>query len=127
MPKLVCTTATLRCTMGAAPSTFVGTAAQLIVEGKLAGTVLDHKPMANVAPFGLCRSLANPTVASATSAAMGTLTPMPCVPNTPAPWTPGVPKLRVCGALALCDSDALACAWGGRITVTAAGQGRVGV
>lgn len=125
MPKLVCTTATLTCSMGLAPSTFVGTAVKLIIEGKPAGTVLDHKPIVNVPPFGLCRSLLNPAVAAATAAAMGVLTPMPCIPVTPAPWAPGSPKLRVCGAFALCDSDALACVWGGRITVSAPGQGRV--
>ena len=74
MPLLVCTTATLTCSMGTTPSTFTGACARVNVQGKPAATVMDHKPMANVAPFGLCRSLANPVVAAATSAAMGTLT-----------------------------------------------------
>lgn len=37
----------------------------------------------------LCQSLANPTVATATAAALGVLTPMPCMPVIPTPWLPG--------------------------------------
>src|SRR3546814_19712014 len=54
---------------------------------------MDHVPMLNIMPFGMCTSLANPTVASATSAAMGVLTPMPCIPATTSPWVPGAPTV----------------------------------
>ena len=47
---------------------------------------MDNQPIANIAPFGVCISLANPAVAAATAAAMGVLVPLPCMPVTPAPW-----------------------------------------
>ena len=36
-----------------------------------------------------CNSPSNPMVAAATTAALGVLTPMPCIPMTIAPWMPG--------------------------------------
>ena len=127
MPLLVCTTATLTCSMGTTPSTFTGACARVNVQGKPAATVMDHKPMANVAPFGLCRSLANPVVAAATSAAMGTLTPQPCMPATMTPWSPGSAKVKLTEKPALRDNDRLVCNWAGQIQVSNAGQAKVSV
>jgi len=80
---------------------------------QLGGTILDNK----CTTFGMCSSLANPTVASATAAAMGVLTPMPCVPLTPAPWVPGSPTVLVCGQPVLNNNCKLMCAYGGVIQV----------
>ena len=66
----------------------------------------------------MCSSMANPTVASATAAAMGALTPMPCVPVLTAPWTPGVPTVLVGGIPLLNNTSKLLCAYGGVIQVT---------
>ncbi len=49
---------------------------------------MDHQPMVNISPFGVCVSLANPAVAAATSAALGVLAPQPCIPVTVSPMGP---------------------------------------
>jgi hypothetical protein len=83
---------------------------------------MDHIPMTNIMPFGMCQSPSNPAVAAATAAAMGALTPMPCIPNTPAPWTPGAATVLIKSMPALNDSSQLMCIWGGTITVSNPGQ-----
>jgi len=87
-----------------------------------AANIMDHVPMVNIMPFGMCSCPSNPTVASATAAAMGVLTPMPCVPVTAAPWTPGSPTVLLGGMPALNDSSKLMCTWGGVISVVMPGQ-----
>jgi len=77
---------------------------------------MDFAPMVNIMPFGMCRSMANPQVASATSAAMGVLTPMPCIPNIVAPWTPGGQDL-ISFMPALLDNCKCMCLWAGQISV----------
>jgi hypothetical protein len=66
----------------------------------------------------MCMSQANPEVAAATAAAMGVLTPMPCVPVT-TPWSPGDPMVTIgpAGFPALDASSKCMCAWGGEITI----------
>jgi hypothetical protein len=90
MPIQVTTGAILQCSFGAVPSTLSLLPVNRVMAGGVpAATIMDHIPIANIPPFGMCSSIANPTVASATTAALGVLTPMPCVPATPAPWVPG--------------------------------------
>jgi hypothetical protein len=66
--------------------------------------------------------LANPTVASATAAAMGVLTPMPCTPVIPAPWAPGSPTCLIGNMPALNNTSMCNCAYGGVISISYAGQ-----
>ena len=124
MPKLVVQGAMMQCTMGMAPSTLSVIPMGTPVQGAnmMAATIMDNKPMANIAPFGMCQSLANPTVASATAAALGTLTPMPCIPVTPAPWAPGAVKTMINNKPALHDGCKLMCNWAGSISITFPGQ-----
>jgi len=112
----------MMCTMGMAPSSLIPTPKPVLTSNMVAANILDHVPMVNIMPFGVCRSLANPVVAVATSAAMGALTPMPCIPATPAPWVPGAPNVLLCGAPALDHTSKLMCVWGGTISFTSPGQ-----
>lgn len=84
--------------------------------------IMDNKPFVNILPFGMCNSIANPTVAAATAAALGVLTPMPCIPATIAPWMPGSPTIIVGNAPALTAQSQLMCAWGGLIQISFPGQ-----
>ena len=122
MATLVCAGAVLKCTMGTTPSVFGVLPVNQVLTGVPAATVLDNKPMTNVAPFGMCISPANPAVAAATAAALGVLTPMPCLPVTPAPWTPGSPAVLIGSAPALDALSRLSCSWGGLIQITSPGQ-----
>jgi hypothetical protein len=83
---------------------------------------MDSAPMVNIMPFGMCNSMANPMVAAATAAALGVLTPMPCIPNTVAPWVPGSPTVLIGNQPALNDSSTCMCAWGGVIKINVPGE-----
>ena len=115
--------AVLQCSFGLAPAALqVLPVKRVMAGGPPAANIMDNVPLVNILPFGLCSSLANPTVASATAAALGVLTPMPCVPATTAPWAPGVPTVLIGEMPALDASCMLMCMWAGVITVTMAGQ-----
>jgi len=119
----VTSTATLKCPFGnASSSLIVLPAKRVFLSNKPMANISDSKPMMNVPPFGMCRSLSNPTVASATAAAMGTLTPMPCIPNIVGTWMPGKADYIVGGQPAVLKSCKLNCMWGGVITIEKDGQ-----
>ena len=61
-------------------------------------------------------------VASATAAALGMLTPQPCVPATSAPWTPGAPTVKIGNQPALDSTSKCMCQWAGVIQITDPGQ-----
>jgi hypothetical protein len=124
MPMQVVNSAQLMCSMGMAPSALVVLPINRVLSGNQpAANIMDHVPMMNIMPFGMCQSLANPTVAAATSAALGVLTPMPCIPNTPAPWVPGAPTVLLANQPSLDNTCKLNCVWAGVIQVVSPGQG----
>lgn len=119
----VCTGAVLQCSFGLAPSTLnVLPVSRTIVNNMPMANIMDNKPFVNILPFGMCNSIANPTVAAATAAALGVLTPMPCIPTTIAPWMPGSPTIMIGNAPALTARSQLMCAWGGVIQIRYPGQ-----
>ncbi len=122
MPKLVVQGAMLQCSMGMAPATLAVVRPGVEGDSNLAANIQDMVPMLNIATFGMCQSPANPQVAAATAAALGVLTPQPCIPMTTAPWTPGSTSVMVAGQPALTDSCQCLCEWAGQISVTQAGQ-----
>jgi hypothetical protein len=89
---------------------------------QFAANIMDHISMVNIMPFGLCTSLANPTVAAATAAALGVLTPQPCIPATMTPWTPGAVTDLIANQPALDNVSICMCNWAGVITVANPGQ-----
>lgn len=122
MGQQVCTGAMMQCTFGAAPSALMVIPVSMVMTGAPAANIMDYKPMANVMPFGVCQSMANPMVAAATAAAMGALVPMPCIPMTMAPWVPGAPTVLLGNMPALNNSAKLMCMWGGVISINVPGQ-----
>jgi Domain of unknown function (DUF4280) len=123
MPMQVCHGAVLRCTFGLAPSSLqVLPLNRVMSSGLPAANIMDHLPMVNILPFGMCSCPANPAVMSATAAALGVLTPMPCVPVTASPWVPGSVSVLISNQPALNDTSQLLCTWGGVIGVAFAGQ-----
>lgn len=123
MPMHVVNTAMLMCSQGMAPSSLVVLPVNKVISSNQpAANIMDHKPMVNIMPFGMCRSLANPTVAAATSAALGVLTPMPCIPNTPSPWVPGAPTDLLANQPSLDNTCKLMCMWAGVIQIVQPAQ-----
>jgi hypothetical protein len=123
MGQLVVNGAMMTCSFGVAPSTLAVLPENRTMAGGVpAANIMDFKPNMNIPPFGMCTSLANPQVAAATSAAMGVLTPQPCIPVTTAPWAPGSPTVMVANMPALNDASKCMCAWAGVISITYAGQ-----
>lgn len=118
MGQAVTMGAQCKCIFGAAPSVLVVTPEKRVMaENKPMANIMDFKPGANLSTFGTCSSIANPTVASATAAAQGVLTPMPCIPVPVGPWKPGSPTVMVANFPALTKNSILNCAWAGVITI----------
>ncbi|MDO8235718.1 MULTISPECIES: DUF4280 domain-containing protein [Citrobacter] len=119
----VCAGAMLQCSFGIAPAPLnVLPTSRTIVNNVPMANIMDNKPFVNILPFGMCNSIANPTVAAATAAALGVLTPMPCIPATPAPWVPGSPTVLVGNMPALTAQSKLICMWAGVIQISFPGQ-----
>ncbi|KPN91146.1 DUF4280 domain-containing protein [Pseudomonas nunensis] len=119
----VCATATLQCSFGAAPAVLnVLPVNRTLTGGMPAANIMDHIPLVNVMPFGVCMSMANPMVAAATAAALGVLTPMPCIPATASPWLPGTPTVLLGNMPALDANSILMCNWAGVIKIAMPGQ-----
>ncbi len=127
MGLLTVTRAQLICSFGTAPGNFNAlTKPTVQAGGKPAGTIKDMAALTNLTPFGMCTSPANPQVAAATAAALGVLTPQPCVPSAAGMWTPVNPKVFIGGAPCLCTGAVLTCANGmGVIQITNPGQTKV--
>jgi hypothetical protein len=123
MANQVCMGAMMQCSFGMAPSSLVVLPVNRVsTQEEPDANIMDYVPMVNIMPFGVCMSIANPAVAAATSAALGVLTPMPCIPVTTAPWTPGAETVTIGGAPALDNTSTLMCMWGGVIQFVTPGE-----
>jgi hypothetical protein len=122
MGQVVVTGAMMTCSFGVAPAPLNATPTGVMASGLPAATIMDMVPMDNIPTFGMCNTITNPEVASATAAALGVLTPMPCVPATVTPWAPGAVSVTITGMPALTNECMCNCMWGGVITFTEPGQ-----
>jgi len=123
MPFQVVNGAQLACTFGASPSSLaVLPLRRTVINNQPKATIMDFMPTVNIAPFGMCNSPSNPQVAAATAAALGVLTPQPCIPATISPWTPGATTVTLAYQVALDNVSTCNCMWGGVISITDAGQ-----
>lgn len=120
MPQFLTTATLLECTMGAAPTPFIADELPGVQHelGMAAATMIQIVPGKNIVPFGMCKSPANPTVAAATAAAQGVLTPMPCMPATAAPWAPPSACTKYAGIPMATAQSICACSFGGVIKVS---------
>jgi hypothetical protein len=115
--------AMLQCSFGAAPSSLMVMPLNRLMSSNMpAANIMDHQPMVNIMPFAMCLSPTNPQVAAATIAALGVLTPQPCIPMTMTPWTPGSPTFLVGNMPAVNQTCSCMCMWGGMIQPVVAGQ-----
>lgn len=125
MAQMVVTGASAMCPFGTTPGTINAMSPTCMAEGKPVATIQDAQP-SSITPFGMCTSLANPQVAAATAAAMGVLTPQPCVLIPAGTWTPTVLGVQIGGQPCLTNDSQLLCSnGGGTITITNPGQSKV--
>jgi hypothetical protein len=123
MPLQVCMGAQMMCSFGMAPSNLVVLPINRVTTNMVPdANIMDHIPLINILPFGACTTVSNPEVASATAAALGVLTPMPCIPVTPDPWVPGAETVLLGNQPSLDNISTLTCMWGGEITFVDAGE-----
>lgn len=110
--------ATMTCSFGTIPSTLiVSSNMQVMAQGRPMATILDMATIANIPPFGLCSSMANPAV----SAAGGI--PKPCTMVPAGTWPPKAPKVMIGGKPCLTGDCQLHCALGqGQISILNPGQ-----
>ena len=112
----------MMCSFGITPAPLSVIPTGVMASDLPAATIMDHAPLVNIPTFGMCTTVTNPEVATATTAALGVLTPMPCVPVTPAPWVPGAVTVTITGMPALTNDCTCMCTWGGVITIDEPGQ-----
>ena len=123
MALVVTTGAMCMCSFGTAPGNLTSTNNMIVMaEGKPMLVITDAAPMVNISPCGMCSSLANPQVAAATAAAMGVLTPQPCIPATQA-WTGGT--VLVGGKPCVTLESKCFCNYGGVLNITNPGSTKV--
>ncbi len=113
------------CSFGTAPGTLNSTNNfTVLADGKPICLMTDIAGGANISPFAMCTSLANPAVSAATAAALGVLTPQPCMPTVAGTWMGGA-KTLVGGKPCLTLDSKCMCSFAGSISIVNPGQTKV--
>ncbi|MFM7042568.1 MAG: DUF4280 domain-containing protein [Planctomycetaceae bacterium] len=106
------------CNKGIAPMPLAAGVPTVMASGTPSFNKLNATPLEAVPSFTMCTSTSNPEVAAATSAAMGVLTPMPCVPVIPTmQWSGTSTVVNIAGQPAVTDKSSITCQWGGTIKI----------
>lgn len=93
--------ATLKCMLGAAPSTLTVLPVNRVeINRKAKANIGDCKPMVNIKPFGTCAKMAPP---------------VPCTPMVAGVWLKGKTNVTVGGLPALMSDSMAICSCGGGI------------
>ncbi len=109
----------LKCSFGNLPTPIMVLPDKKVISTFPVAVKSDHIPFVNILPFGMCSNPANPMVAAATAAALGVLTPMPCIPCTVKDWGGVSGKVKIGGKEAVNIGSCLKCLYGGRIQAVA--------
>lgn len=127
MALVVVSGASCVCSCGTAACTLQATSQMTcMAEGKPIATIQDIQQGVNLPTFGMCTSLANPTVAAATTAALGVLTPQPCTLVPLGTWTTSNPSVLAGNKPCVTSDSILRCGMGqGTIKIISPGQGTV--
>lgn len=123
MAALVCKGASCVCSFGMMPCT-LNAGGTVKAEGTALATVRDHG-ITNLRTFGMCTSLTNPAVAAATAAALGVMTPQPCIPQIVTPWSGGSPTVKSEGSSVITGASTTNCLYGGVISISRLTQNTV--
>ena len=116
---VVTMTAQVHCSFGITPYALIVLPDKMVLSGNMPVATISDSAVVNVATFGMCSAPSNPEVAAATAAALGVLTPMPCVPVL-TPWIP-VSTTLVGGEPAVTASCQTMCAYGGVVEILPGG------
>lgn len=125
MKPLVCQGAILKCSFGNLPTPLMVLPDRKVNAMLPAAVRTDCVPLVNILPFGMCSNPVNPMVAAATAAALGILTPMPCLPCIVGQWSSTCKKVKIKGKEAVAMDSKLQCAYGGNIQIQAPSQLKV--
>lgn len=113
----ICAGQKIKCSMAAGPFTLmvIGTD---VYKNKPIANIGDNKLGVNIIPpVCVCKSPANPVVASMIASTMGAVTQAPSAPLITAPWLPGNPQIIIRNMPVLTKNSKLICAYGGIISI----------
>lgn len=126
MGAVVVADAMIACSFGSQPGKLIVTSQQTVLaEGKPIATIQDVMPLVNISSMGMCSSLQNPQVAAATSAALGVLTPQPCIPCIQGTWNAAQGKCIAGGKPCLTSESTARCAYMGALSIVNPGQKKI--
>lgn len=123
MGAIVVAGALVKCPFGSAPSVLKVTSQNAVLAGgRPVATIQDTAPIINISGCGMCSSMNNPQVSAATAAALGVLTPQPCVSAVTGTWIAAQKNCIANGKPCLTEEATAACSYGGTLSIMDAGQ-----